>query len=109
MNGKLPALRFALIRSVGRIAGGARRAGAERSKTSDQSPLHPVYAAIKPTIFDAMSGLPRELGAFNLGQGLPEDHGSTEVITAVAARGLRKMRQPLQVLCGMGRSALKQP
>jgi len=40
------------------------------------------------TIFDAMSGLARELGAINLGQGFPDEQGPPELIEA-AARALR--------------------
>ena len=56
--------------------------------------IHPVYAAMEATIFDAMSGLARELGAINLGQGFPDDSpenggGPPELIEA-AARALRE-------------------
>lgn len=36
---------------------------------------HPVYASMQTTIFEHMSGLSRELGAINLGQGFPDGHG----------------------------------
>jgi len=62
--------------------------------TSDKSPLHPVYAAMGTTIFDAMSGLARDLDAINLGQGFPQDGpdngGSPPELIAAAARALRE-------------------
>lgn len=51
--------------------------------------IHPVYAAMQTTVFEAMSGLARELGAINLGQGFPDDQGPPELIEA-AARALRE-------------------
>ena len=51
--------------------------------------IHPVYAEMQTTVFEAMSGLARELGAINLGQGFPDDHGPVELIEA-AARALRE-------------------
>ncbi|MDE2403766.1 MAG: aminotransferase [Sphingomonadales bacterium] len=50
---------------------------------------HPVYAGMGRTIFDHMSGLARELGAINLGQGFPEGPEPRELIEA-AARALRE-------------------
>ena len=41
------------------------------------------------TVFEAMSGLARELGAINLGQGFPDDFGPPELIEA-AVRALRE-------------------
>jgi N-succinyldiaminopimelate aminotransferase len=49
--------------------------------------VHPVYAAMDTTIFEHMSGLARELGAINLGQGFPDEPGPSDVIAA-AARAL---------------------
>ncbi|WP_165185071.1 aminotransferase [Caulobacter soli] len=37
--------------------------------------VHPVYADLPTTIFEEMSGLARETGAINLGQGFPDDAG----------------------------------
>ncbi len=51
--------------------------------------IHPVYAGMDQTIFEAMSGLARELGAINLGQGFPDNQGPPELIEA-AARALRE-------------------
>ena len=60
--------------------------------TRAASPFHPVYAGMTTTIFDHMSGLARELGAINLGQGFPEDNpesgGAPAELIAAAARAL---------------------
>jgi len=48
---------------------------------------HPVYAQMSATIFDHMSGLARELGAINLGQGFPEGPEPQDLLAA-AARAL---------------------
>ncbi|MDE2597468.1 MAG: aminotransferase [Sphingomonadales bacterium] len=48
---------------------------------------HPVYTAMRTTIFEYMSGLSRELGAINLGQGFPDGNGPPELREA-AARAL---------------------
>ncbi|PLR27895.1 aminotransferase [Caulobacter zeae] len=37
--------------------------------------VHPVFADLPVTVFEEMSGLARELGAINLGQGFPDDQG----------------------------------
>ena len=37
--------------------------------------VHPIYANMPTTVFEEMSGLARELGAVNLGQGFPDDPG----------------------------------
>lgn len=55
---------------------------------------HPVYARMGTTIFEHMSGLARELGAINLGQGFPDDayaaeNGLTGHLQDAAARALR--------------------
>lgn len=36
---------------------------------------HPVFANLPTTVFEEMSGLARETGAVNLGQGFPDDPG----------------------------------
>jgi N-succinyldiaminopimelate aminotransferase len=41
--------------------------------------MNSVYAGLKPTIFETMSGLAAELGAINLGQAFPEDDGPLDV------------------------------
>ncbi len=46
--------------------------------------VHPVYADMPPTIFDQMSGLAREHGAINLGQGFPDAPGPRALLQAAA-------------------------
>ena len=41
--------------------------------------MNPVYASLGDTIFDVMSGLAREAGAVNLGQGFPEWDGPEDI------------------------------
>ena len=41
--------------------------------------IHPVYADLPTTIFEVMSGLARETGAINLGQGFPDEPGPLAV------------------------------
>jgi aspartate/methionine/tyrosine aminotransferase len=45
---------------------------------------NPIFADLPTTVFEEMSGLARELGAVNLGQGFPDDPGP-EAIRAKAA------------------------
>ncbi|MCB2075665.1 MAG: aminotransferase [Novosphingobium sp.] len=51
--------------------------------------INPIYAEMETTIFEHMSGLARQLGAINLGQGFPDEQGPPELIEA-AARALRE-------------------
>lgn len=55
--------------------------------------IHPVYAAMGTTIFEHMSGLSRELGAINLGQGFPDGNGPPELLEAAARAVLEKSSQ----------------
>jgi N-succinyldiaminopimelate aminotransferase len=41
--------------------------------------MNPVFASLSDTIFDVMSGLARETGAVNLGQGFPEWDGPEDI------------------------------
>ncbi|MGO4706455.1 aminotransferase [Microvirga sp. 2MCAF38] len=41
--------------------------------------MNPIFANIPTTIFEVMSGLARETGAVNLGQGFPDDPGPEDV------------------------------
>ena len=41
--------------------------------------VHPVFAGLPTTIFEVMSGLCRDTGAVNLGQGFPDDPGPEAV------------------------------
>jgi N-succinyldiaminopimelate aminotransferase len=49
--------------------------------------VHLVFADLPTTVFEEMSGLARELGAINLGQGFPDDAGP-EPVRAKAAEAL---------------------
>lgn len=49
--------------------------------------MNSVYASLKPTIFEIMSGLAAQTGAVNLGQGFPEGEGPRD-IREVAAQAL---------------------
>lgn len=49
--------------------------------------VHPLYAAMAPTIFEHMSALAREHGAINLGQGFPDEPPHPDMVAA-AARAL---------------------
>lgn len=61
---------------------------------SEASPaIHPVYAAMGTTIFEHMSGLSRQLGAINLGQGFPDGNGPPELLEAAARAMLEKSSQ----------------
>lgn len=61
---------------------------------SEGARIHPVYAGMNQTIFDVMSGLARDLGAINLGQGFPDDSPENgappTVLIEAAARALRE-------------------
>ena len=51
--------------------------------------MNPLFAGMETTIFEAMSGAARELGAVNLGQGFP-DFGWPEDVIARAAEALTR-------------------
>ena len=55
--------------------------------------VHPVYASMATTIFEHMSGLARDLGAINLGQGFPDEQGPPQVIAAAARALAEKSNQ----------------
>ncbi|MCJ8158282.1 aminotransferase [Sphingomonas sp. LaA6.9] len=44
--------------------------------------MNPLYANMPTTIFEKMSGLARETGAINLGQGFPDSNGPADVLEA---------------------------
>ncbi len=46
--------------------------------------MNPVYTALGTTVFEKMSGLARDLGAINLGQGFPDGNGPADVVDAAA-------------------------
>ncbi|ODU20961.1 MAG: aminotransferase [Sphingomonas sp. SCN 67-18] len=47
--------------------------------------MNPLYASMPTTIFEKMSGLARETGSINLGQGFPDSNGPADVVAAAAA------------------------
>ena len=49
--------------------------------------VNAIYTSLPTTIFTVMSGLARELGAINLGQGFPDEPGP-EVIRRAAAEAV---------------------
>ncbi len=66
----------------------------------DRQRYHPVYAGMATTIFEKMSGLSRELGAINLGQGFPDDQGPPELIAA-ASRALAERSNQYPPMVGV--------
>jgi aspartate/methionine/tyrosine aminotransferase len=52
-----------------------------------------LYAALPTTIFTVMSGLAREHGAINLGQGFPDEPGPEAILKAAAEALLRESNQ----------------
>lgn len=67
---------------------------------ADRQRSHPVYAGMATTIFEKMSGLARDLGAINLGQGFPDDQGPPELIAA-AARALSERSNQYPPMAGV--------
>ena len=55
--------------------------------------VHPVYADLPTTIFEVMSGLARETGAINLGQGFPDEPGPEAVRRRAAEEALSGYNQ----------------
>ncbi|MBI1187545.1 MAG: aminotransferase [Alphaproteobacteria bacterium] len=55
--------------------------------------MNRLYAGMPRTIFDVMSGLARERGAVNLGQGFPEEDGPSDLKEAVARATLDHSNQ----------------
>jgi len=75
------------------------------ASSPSRSRIHPVYAMMAQTVFDRMSGLARDLGAINLGQGFPDAPGPAPVLEA-AARALREKSN--QYPPGAGLPALRE-
>ena len=61
--------------------------------TSSPPRLHPVYSDMPVTIFEHMSGLARELGALNLGQGFPDGPPPPALLEALARASARGSHQ----------------
>ncbi len=55
--------------------------------------MNPIFARQPPTIFDVMSGLARDLGAINLGQGFPDIDGAPDVRAKAAQALLERSNQ----------------
>lgn len=55
--------------------------------------IHPVYAAMEPTIFEHMSGLAKAHGAINLGQGFPDAPPHPDMVDAAARALAEKSNQ----------------
>ncbi len=69
---------------------------------ADRQRYHPVYAGMATTIFEKMSGLARDLGAINLGQGFPDDQGPPELIAAASRAQSTVPKQQMANLCVSG-------
>jgi N-succinyldiaminopimelate aminotransferase len=65
----------------------------EKAPARQEGRFNPVLSAQPPTVFDVMSGLARELGAVNLGQGFPEEDGSPDLRTRAAESLMRDSNQ----------------
>ncbi|MBB4615366.1 aminotransferase class I/II-fold pyridoxal phosphate-dependent enzyme [Novosphingobium taihuense] len=61
--------------------------------TTATSRLHPTYARMPVTIFEHMSGLARELGAINLGQGFPDGAPPQALLEALARASAERSHQ----------------
>ena len=59
----------------------------------DPSRLNPVYAGMGVSVFEAMSGLARDLGAINLGQGFPDAPGPRALLELAAQAVLEGSNQ----------------
>ena len=55
--------------------------------------MHPLFAGMPTTVFEAMSGRARERGAINLGQGFADGAGPPEVLRAAADAILQRSNQ----------------
>ena len=64
---------------------------------------HPVFANLPTTVFEEMSGLARDLGAINLGQGFPDDPGPLAIRQKAADEVLNGYNQypPMAGLPGL--------
>lgn len=62
--------------------------------------MNPIFAGQRTTIFEVMSGLARETGAVNLGQGFPDSTGPADVL-AKAAEALLKGSNQYPPMAGL--------
>lgn len=58
-----------------------------------QPRLHPIYADMPVTIFEEMSGLSRQTGAINLGQGFPDGPPPPALLEALARASMERSHQ----------------
>lgn len=63
------------------------------SHPSHDAPGHPVYRDMETSIFERMSGLARDNGAINLGQGFPDAPGPADLLAAAAEALLTRSNQ----------------
>ncbi len=68
--------------------------------TQKPSPVHPVFAAGATTVFEVFSGLARDTGTINLGQGFP-DHGEPESVIAAARNALTERSNQYPPMMGV--------
>lgn len=68
--------------------------------TQKPSPVHPVFAAGATTVFEVFSGLARDTGAINLGQGFP-DHGEPESVITAARNALTERSNQYPPMMGV--------
>lgn len=62
--------------------------------------MNPLYANMPTTIFEKMSGLARQTGAVNLGQGFPDSNGPADVLEA-AQRALVEQSNQYPPMAGL--------
>lgn len=72
----------------------------ERARQVAGSGLNPVYTGMALTVFEKMSGLSRDLGAINLGQGFPDTPPPSVLIDA-ASRALRDKSNQYPPMAGL--------
>lgn len=73
---------------------------AGQAETTTGARLNPVYTGMALTVFEKMSGLSRELGAINLGQGFPDAPPPAPLIDA-AARALNEKSNQYPPMAGL--------
>lgn len=62
--------------------------------------MNPIYTALGTTVFEHMSGLARQLGAINLGQGFPDGEEPADLLQA-AARALTEHSNQYPPMAGL--------
>jgi N-succinyldiaminopimelate aminotransferase len=71
--------------------------------------VHPVYAQLPTTIFEVMSGLARDSGGINLGQGFPDEPGPLAVREKAAWESVNGYNQypPMRGLADLRKAAAR--